>query len=158
MIGDIGETVALAEFTKSGYTVSVPFGQNSPYDLLVDIDGIIYKVQCKTTEKVHDNSVMRFNICRTNGFTGAHISYNEDEIDFFFLYCVENDYKGLLPVGNNANLPKKEFRIRLTEPQNHQMNGINMAETFEFNRQLDKFVNSKHSNIIKFPTNSVKAA
>ena len=55
-IGDVGEAVAVSEFTKAGLAVSIPLTANLPYDLLVDYKGKIYKVQVKTTEKINDKN------------------------------------------------------------------------------------------------------
>ena len=43
-IGDISEVTVLAELIKRGYTASVPFGDNDPYDLIVDIGSELYRV------------------------------------------------------------------------------------------------------------------
>ena len=43
-IGSIGEAVAIAEFTKRGIPVSKPITDNLPYDLIIDVNNILYKV------------------------------------------------------------------------------------------------------------------
>ena len=35
-------------FTQKGYNVSVPLGEDCRYDLIVDIEGILIRVQVKT--------------------------------------------------------------------------------------------------------------
>lgn len=41
--------VAIAHFAKQGYTVSVPLTDSQKYDLIVEIEGVLNKVQIKTT-------------------------------------------------------------------------------------------------------------
>lgn len=43
-IGDIGEAMAIADFTKTGFGVSKPLSNNLQYDLIIDINGILYRV------------------------------------------------------------------------------------------------------------------
>jgi len=45
--GNIGESQALAEFTKRGIQVSIPFGDNARYDLIADFNGKLNKIQVK---------------------------------------------------------------------------------------------------------------
>lgn len=46
--GEISEAVVISELLKRNLTVSVPFGENARYDLVVDDDGDFERVQCKT--------------------------------------------------------------------------------------------------------------
>ena len=45
--GSIGLGQAIACFTKLGYIVSVPLNDSQDYDLIVEIDNKLYKVQVK---------------------------------------------------------------------------------------------------------------
>lgn len=46
--GDIGLGVAIAFFVKKGYTVSIPLTDSQEYDLIVDVEGKLKRVQVKT--------------------------------------------------------------------------------------------------------------
>jgi hypothetical protein len=46
--GEIGLSDAIGWFGRRGLTVSVPLADNQPYDLVVDIDGCLARVQVKT--------------------------------------------------------------------------------------------------------------
>lgn len=46
--GDVTETRLLHELVAAGCSVSVPFGDNDPYDLVVDTGKEFLRVQCKT--------------------------------------------------------------------------------------------------------------
>ena len=133
-VGDVGEAVAIAEFEKRGIFTLRPFSQNLPYDLVIIVGNKFYKVQCKTTSKVHDGVVMRFSIYRTNGFTSTHIPYTSDEIDFLFLYCIENGYCGIVPIQDVEGIG--QLNIRLTTPKNNQFNKIRMAIDYHIDTQL----------------------
>lgn len=47
--GDVGLGRAIAWYTSQGYTVCVPLTDSQDYDLIVDIEGSLKKVQVKTT-------------------------------------------------------------------------------------------------------------
>lgn len=61
--GDIAVTQAIATFTKEGYDVSIPLTESAAYDLIVERDGIIKRVQVKYStsgevdlRRIHSNS------------------------------------------------------------------------------------------------------
>lgn len=39
VIGDIGETYAIAKFTEHNIKILIPFSMNLPYDYVIDVDG-----------------------------------------------------------------------------------------------------------------------
>jgi hypothetical protein len=47
--GDMGLGVAIGSFVKCGMTVSIPLTDSQDYDLIVDVDGMLDRVQVKTT-------------------------------------------------------------------------------------------------------------
>lgn len=132
-IGNIGEAVAIAEFIKRDIEVFLPFGQNTPVDMLILHENKWLKIQVKTTEKVK-NGVMRFALCRTNGFTGISTPYQKGEVDFIFLYCIQNEYKGIVPFEKIDG--KRQLNIRLEKPKNNQSYLVNMADDFSIEKRF----------------------
>ena len=132
-IGNMGEAVALAEFIKHGIEVYCPFGQNTPVDMLIYAKGDFLKIQVKTT-KIVKNNCMKFELCRTNGFTGKSTPYKKEEVDYVFLYCIENDYRGIVPFEEIAN--KRQLCLRIGKTKNNQTKGVNKADTFLFERWI----------------------
>lgn len=85
-IGEITEAVIVAELLKRGYSVSRPVGDNQRYDLLLDVDGSIYKVQCKTA-KIENDGGIQFNTASTYGHRGGGRRTYLGEVDFILAYC-----------------------------------------------------------------------
>lgn len=141
-VGDIGESIAVHEFIKRGIAVSLPFGSNVPYDMIIDINGRLYRVQCKTRTKKDDEHHITFYSCRTNGFTYKHKKYGENEVDYFFFYCMENGYKALVPI---SDVKGGEFIIRFSLPRNGQKVGIHMAADYALDVQLAKLCESENT-------------
>lgn len=134
-VGDIGESVAIMNFIKNDFIVSKPLSNNARYDLIIEKNNILYKVQVKTTQNIKEKVKMDFALKTTNYSKGEWVSmgYTTKEIDLFFLYCIENDWCGLYIV--NEDIPKN-ISIRLQPPKNNQVKGINLAENFEFKKQI----------------------
>ena len=82
---------------------------------------------------------MVFSTKTTNYIQGQHKStpYTKEEIDMFYLYCLENDWRGLFIL--NEEVSPVELKIRLTPAKNGRTKGIRMAEDFEFNKQFDNY-------------------
>lgn len=59
--GSLSESKILAALLAAEYKVSIPWGQNTRYDLIADKDGILYRIQCKTAWLSKDGWRVRVN-------------------------------------------------------------------------------------------------
>ena len=91
--GDIAETQAVAELVKRGYAVSTPVSDHCPYDLVLDREGELQRVQVKHALFGEERNELRCSLKRSNpNASGTNDSYyTEDEIDAYLLYCRKND-------------------------------------------------------------------
>src|SRR5215510_13861121 len=88
--GNVSESAALNAFSKAGFVVSLPFGNGTPYDLIVDTGKILLKVQVKTG-RLRGGCIL-FPAQRIYGRNGTkRHKYDEGEIDLFAVYCLENE-------------------------------------------------------------------
>ena len=96
-----------------GLSVSVPFGDNDRYDLVVDDEKRLYRVQCKTGSWV--NGSVRFNLyTSTVGEEGRVDSdYTPEEIDVYAVYSEDTDQVYWVPIGDTGN---GEMRLRVEDP------------------------------------------
>lgn len=88
--GDIGVAKAIYYYTAEGYTVSIPNTDNSRYDLVIDKDGQLYRVQVKTTSfKVKSGSYeVKLSTQGGNRSWGGTIKkLSKNEIDLLFIAC-----------------------------------------------------------------------
>lgn len=88
--GDVGLGAAIAHFTKIG-TVSIPLTDSQDYDLIVDIDGTLKKVQVKTTNQKIGKS-FKITLCTKGGNkTGNTIKkFCSKSVDLLFCLTAEN--------------------------------------------------------------------
>lgn len=75
-VGDLGEVMAITKFTQADCIVSKPFSNNARYDLIVEINNKLYRVQVKTTTSIKDAAAMVFSTKTTNYVKGTGVVIN----------------------------------------------------------------------------------
>lgn len=90
--GDIGVAMAIAHYTKKGNVVSVPLTDNARYDLVVEVDGYLKRIQVKTSSYVIRG--MYEVTLRTKGGNmsgvGTVKKISKDECDLLFVYTFDD--------------------------------------------------------------------
>lgn len=98
--GDAGLGQAIAYFTGKGYEVALPLTDSADWDLIVEIDGILKRVQVKTSIQLRDNGVMVFN-CDVKGGnkseSKAPKTIQEQQWDLLFLHHLITGKQALIP-------------------------------------------------------------
>lgn len=126
-IGDETEARAIARLVATGFSVSIPFGDNDKYDLLVDDGTQIHRVQCKTAWQ-NKSETIRFN---THSQTTKDGEYHErtyqGAIDAFFVYYppIETFYWI-----DEQDATTQKMELRFDGAIDHP--SINWAEAYEF--------------------------
>lgn len=94
-IGNHSQAQILAALLASGKTVLVPFGDGCRYDLAVDIDGKLARIQCKTG-RINEHRNIMFDT-RSSSPTNGHKSYTHDA-EYFGVFCQDTAECYLVPV------------------------------------------------------------
>ncbi len=126
---DIGDRTTLAVMValrEAGYAISVPFGENIRYDLVIDDGDRLLRIQCKTGRL--RMGAVRFATCSSYGHhrnpRAARRSY-AGQIDLFAVYCPETAGVYLIPI---AEVPtKSSAMLRVDLPRNGQRKRIRLA-------------------------------
>lgn len=125
--GNVTEMECILAFMKAGYKVSIPYGEDCRYDLVVDVNNHLYRVQCKTSGALK-NPEDGFRIKTKSVVITAHgikeTVYNKAEIDFFATVYEGNCY--LVPVEECGY----EKTLRYRYPANGQKKGISLAKDY----------------------------
>ena len=134
--GIVTELQCIVAFNQLGCHVSVPYGENSRYDMIVDIEGFLIKVQTKTASLSKDGGSIKFK-CEST-YTDGHVvktrKYNKSEIDYFCTYYNNQCY--LVPVEECGSYKY----LRFSAAKNNQTKGINLASDYELEKQIDKII------------------
>lgn len=126
----------IAELIKRDISVSVPMTDNKRYDLIMDLNGQLFRMQVKTINFNEENGLMSFkmvssNTTKTKGYYEK--PYKENEIDGFLAYCIELNKVYLVW---HVNGVKTRFFMRSKPARNNQRKNVRMAAEFELDQQL----------------------
>tara|TARA_R110002153_G_scaffold55301_3_gene153514 strand:+ start:37 stop:405 length:369 start_codon:yes stop_codon:yes gene_type:complete len=100
-IGEYAESLFTTICIGEGYTVSKPFYHEIRYDLVVDVDNVLQRVQVKSTDHVRPKD----NQCQ------VRVNYDKEEIDWFAIYIYKNKDWYVLPIDVVKDI--KQFSIKL---------------------------------------------
>lgn len=82
--GNTGLGIAIAYYTSNGYTVSIPLNDTQDYDLIVDKDNILKRIQVKSTSYKTKYNIYQVSLKSCGGTKGITyktlIDTNADEI------------------------------------------------------------------------------
>jgi hypothetical protein len=97
--GDIGVALAIKWFIENGYRPFVPIGELPDYDLVVDFDGVLYRVQVRTTyfKKPSGNYEVNLRVLGGNrSGTGKIKHFDPQKVDYLFV-VTESGEKYFIP-------------------------------------------------------------
>ena len=130
--GTLTELQCQKDFIQKGILVSQPIVQDSKYDFIIDLNGKLYRIQCKSSSLSADEKFITLKTKSTNIRTMKDSYYTKEDIDFFYTYHQGVSY--LIPVEMAAN---GETRLRFISNQPNNPN-IRWAKDYEFNLMLQK--------------------
>ena len=139
--GNLTELQCITAFYKLGYQVSIPYGENSSYDFIADVNGKLIRVQVKTSSiKKNTQGAISFATTSTRINSTQNIThrYTKEEIDYFATYWEDKCY--LIPIEETAS---REKTLRFIPPANGQIKGITFAKEYELEVQLAKIKNKE---------------
>jgi PD-(D/E)XK endonuclease len=100
--GMMAELIFVVKAASMGFAVSKPYGDSEPYDLIVEHNGRVFRIQVKsvftTSRWGYSVSVAR------NRQHKPIVPYSAQEIDFLAAYVVAHDAWYIVPVAELANL------------------------------------------------------
>lgn len=112
--GDAGLGQAIAYFTMKGYDIALPLTDSADWDLIVEMEDGLKRVQVKTSHQITKNGVERFECAVKGGNQTANTckTINNQNWDLLFLHHLETGKQALIPKEqitskNQINLAKK---------------------------------------------------
>lgn len=127
------ELIVAQKFIEKGYIVSIPYGNNSRYDMIVDTDKNCYRIQVKHAS-INTNGSYTVNTSNTISTTAGNSRkyYTKDDIDFI-VTVIENQLV-VIPVEMIEHSQSKVFRVTL--PQYGTKSNCNLIEDFSVERYI----------------------
>lgn len=131
--GNLTELQCMAAFVKEGCDISIPYGDNTKYDCIIDVDKRLLRIQIKTPYPMGESTI-QFS-CRTTHVNCSGITnekYPAGSIDYFATYWNNQCY--LVP----AEECMRVKTLRFTPPKNSQKKSVNFADEYILTKQLQK--------------------
>jgi hypothetical protein len=100
--GNIGVARAIYEYTKKGFVVLTPLSDSSKYDLVVDMNGTLLKVQVKTSRMTSKSGGYVINLKTSGGNTSHNTIRKREDSDYDLLFV-------LTETGKCWSIPSKEL-------------------------------------------------
>ncbi len=129
--GDLSVIKVIGRFMEKGYSVSIPFGDCQKYDLIVDFNTSLKKVQVKTG-RIRKGSLLFSVLSTITRAKGKIVTANYvGLVDYFAVFAPENGKVYLIP-SSYTDLFKTGVNLRIDPPKNNQKKKINLAVDFEY--------------------------
>lgn len=150
--GDVNELQCILDFQKRGYYCSIPFSGSCRYDLVVDINDKLYKIQCKSSTYSENEGVLKMSATRstTNTQKTVRYSYSENEVDYF--YTSWKDYGFLIPIQEVSTEkylrtvpPKQGIQSAMSIASDYLID--NVLESIKNNTPIKKYVNNRFISV-----------
>ena len=138
LIGDLVEAKFLALCIEYGIAISKPFGDNIRYDFIIDINGVLLRIQCKHG-RVKGNCILA-NTCSHSPYSNIPRRSYVGDADYFAVYSEYTDKFYLVKIDNST--PIGNLSLRLSPTKNGQNKGISFAKDFEFDRVINFIKNN----------------
>ena len=102
--GDVGVGIAIGWFVQHGYTVCLPLTDSQDYDIVIEIDGELKKVQVKTTYATspEGNYVVTLKVSGGNKSRSSVKHFTKSFADYLFV-VTESNVKYFIPVNDIDN-------------------------------------------------------
>jgi hypothetical protein len=98
--GDAGLGQAIAYFTMLGYDIALPLTDSADWDLIVEMEDGLKRVQVKTSSQITDTNVMKFN-CDVKGgnktFNKPSKKIQDQKWELIFLHHLITGKQALIP-------------------------------------------------------------
>ena len=98
--GDAGLGQAIAYFTMKGYDIALPLTDSADWDLIVEMEDGLKKVQVKTSKQLEESGTMIFSVDVKGGNksgTKEAKKINDQNWDLIFLHHLITGKQALIP-------------------------------------------------------------
>jgi hypothetical protein len=134
--GAAAEAAITSAVIQLGLTVLRPLCEGRRYDLIVDLEPALLRVQCKLAQFLDGVVAIRLYTSRytPNGY--VYTSYSPAEIDAVGAYSPELNRSFLVPVAEISGM--RAIRLRLAATRNNQARGIRWANDYELESVIQR--------------------
>jgi hypothetical protein len=128
--GDKSTLAVMLALHELGLPFFVPLGENTRYDLVLELGSDLARVQCKTGRL--RNGAVLFAACSCYGHHRNPRTARRDyagQVDYFAVYCPETSGVYLIPIRDLPN--RVSAALRVDPPRNNQRRFIRFAADYK---------------------------
>lgn len=126
--GILTETAIIFDLVKKGYVVSLPYGDNAPYDLIVQYknNNKLIRIQCRTAR--YKNGAMQFKTSQTRTNLNGWITTTSKGFDWYAIY--NKDINRCFYVKLDG-IRKCSMTLRIEASLSNKVKNINFAQNYK---------------------------
>ena len=134
--GAAAEAFFAAAAIQLGLTVLRPLSEGRRYDLVVDLEPNLLRVQCKSAHRLDGALSIRLdtNRCTPRGYVST--SYDASEIDAIGAYSPHLGSCYLIPIAVASR--RRVLHMRTAPARNNQLAGVKWARDYELARVIER--------------------
>jgi hypothetical protein len=134
--GAVAEARITGAAIELGLTVLRPLCEGRRYDLMIDLDPALLRVQCKLAQ--HRGGVLYVPLYTSRYTPRGYVrtSYTAEEIDAVVAFSPELQRCFLIPIDEVAG--RSAIHLRLDATKNNQAEGVNWARDYDFAAAIDR--------------------
>jgi hypothetical protein len=142
--GAVAEAAVSAATIEMGLTVLRPLCDGRRYDLVIDLEPKLLRVQCKLARRADGVLVVMLRTCRLTPQGYVSTSYGPSEVDAIAAYSPETRSCFLIPIGEVTD--RSAIHLRLAPTRNNQARGIKWARDHEFSSMIRRLQSDSANN------------
>ncbi len=139
--GAAAEAAIAAAVLELGLTVLRPLCEGRRYDLVVDLEPNLLRVQCKLAKHLDGVLGVRLSTSRFTPSGYVTSSYTETEIDAVAVYCPQLRRCFLIPIAEARGM--REIYLRLSTTKNKQAQRIRWARDYDLALVISRMKDSQ---------------
>ena len=126
--GDLAIAKVILTATQKGYTISKPLSDSARYDLILDINGILKRVQVKYADGKCSQATGVIRVGLEKVYKGKKLFYSDQDIDLLLVYLPKIDKICSFYAKDYSE--KRNLFIRYIPAKNGQSKGCLLAESY----------------------------
>jgi hypothetical protein len=139
--GAAAEAAITAAAIELGLVVLRPLCEGGRYDLMIDLEPALLRVQCKMARQVGGALAVSFRTSRHTPRGYIRTGYTADEIDAVAAYSPDLHRSFLIPVAEVSG--RRGIHLRVNPAKNNQAHGVNWADDYDFGRAIRRLQNHR---------------
>ncbi len=143
----MAEAAVATAAMELGLTVLRPLSEGRRYDIVIDCEPTLLRVQCKLARRHLGVLVvaLQTNRCTPDGYVST--SYTATEVDAIAAYDPENRRCFLIPIREAAG--RRAVHLRVERARNNQATGIKWARDYEFDATISRLRSDSKNDAVE---------